>query len=69
MKISERCSCGATFEADDGAVETGGRYQVEREHPRTFDVEAQTRRWRSEHHHNAPRNEAQQAPAREDETK
>lgn len=57
MKITERCACGAEFEVDDGGRASSLLYDVSLEsNPRwqVTEVEAQARRWRTEHRHDVP---------------
>ena len=56
MRISERCSCGATFDADDGATTFLLLYElsaanVGKPQYQQTEVEAQAIRWRSGHRH------------------
>ena len=57
MRIREVCSCGAEFEADDGAVATFTLHDIEKDQGGKFgrfEVEQQAMRWRGDHRHDAP---------------
>ena len=57
MNISESCSCGAEFEADDGGSTANALvYHLKHEQPKwqKSEVEAMAERWRSSHRHESP---------------